>query len=96
MQQNDVPVVKMVHIQNGSDASLHGLCLRITSEPAFADPWEARIALIAEKSDYSLEAVVSKQSISCSHRVIWANLPSGSRGSCGLNSWMARSDFLST
>jgi hypothetical protein len=57
MQQNDVSVVKIVHIENGADAPLYDLRLRITSEPAFADPWEARIALITEKSTYNLEAV---------------------------------------
>jgi hypothetical protein len=56
-QQNDVPVVKTVHVENGSDATLHDLRLRITSEPAFADPWEAHIALIAAGSTYHLEAV---------------------------------------
>src|SRR5262245_3918 len=55
-QQNDVPVVKIIHVENRSDASLRDLRLRITSEPTFADPWEARIALIAEKSTYNLEA----------------------------------------
>ena len=43
MQQNDVPVVKTVHIANRSHASLRELRLRITSEPDFAQPWETRI-----------------------------------------------------
>jgi hypothetical protein len=57
MQQNDVPVVKVVHVENGSDIPRRDLRLRITSVPDFADPWEARIALIAERSTYNLEAI---------------------------------------
>jgi hypothetical protein len=57
MQQNDVPVVKAVHVENGSHVPLRDLRLRITPEPDFAEPWEARIELIAEGSTYNLEAV---------------------------------------
>lgn len=46
MQQNDVPVVKTLRILNGSEVTLRDLLVRITSEPAFAAPWESRISVI--------------------------------------------------
>lgn len=57
MQQNDVPVVKLVHVENTSELPLRDLRLRITPQPAFAGPWEARVDLIEGKSTWSLKAV---------------------------------------
>ena len=57
MQQNDVPVIKAVHVENTGDTPLRDLRLRISPEPEFADPWEARIAAVAEGSTYNLGAI---------------------------------------
>jgi hypothetical protein len=58
MQQNDLPVVSAVHIENVSDIPpLRDLRLRIIPEPQFADSWETRIDLVTEGSTYNIEAV---------------------------------------
>jgi len=54
MQQNDVPVVQTVHIDNTGDTPLHDLEFTITAEPAFAEPWRARIEAIPEGQTYNL------------------------------------------
>ena len=57
MQQNDVPIISAVHVDNASDAPLHDVRLRIAAEPDFAAPVEQRIAAVAPRSTYTLEAV---------------------------------------
>jgi very-short-patch-repair endonuclease len=57
MQQNDVPVVKLVHVENTSELPLRDLRLRITPQPAFAGPWEARVDLVEGKSTWTLKEV---------------------------------------
>lgn len=57
MQQNDVTVVKAVHVENLSNKPLRDLHLCIIPEPQFAEPWKAHIDLIGEDSIYNLEAV---------------------------------------
>lgn len=57
MQQNDVPVVKAIHVENISDQPLRDVRLSITAEPAFAEPWEWRLAYFKENSTYRLDSV---------------------------------------
>jgi hypothetical protein len=57
MQQNDVPVIKHVHISNQSNTFIRDLRLRITPEPNFAGPWETRIDVIVQKSIYNLREI---------------------------------------
>lgn len=57
MQQNDVPVVKSIQIENSSERPLHDLRLRINSEPQFVRPWEERIDLVPECSTFNLKVV---------------------------------------
>jgi uncharacterized membrane protein len=42
MQQNDIPVVKMLHVENRGDAPLRDLQVRISTEPAFALGWSTQ------------------------------------------------------
>ena len=53
MQQNDVPVVKALRILNETDAALRDLIVRITTEPAFAAPWESRVTAINPGETFS-------------------------------------------
>ena len=57
MQQNDVPVVKALHIENRTDATLRDLQVRICAEPAFAQGWITHVASIGEKATYNVEAI---------------------------------------
>jgi very-short-patch-repair endonuclease len=57
MQQNDVPVVKTLHVDNQTGARLHDLRLRVHPEPAFAGVWETRLEHVAARSTYNLPAV---------------------------------------
>src|SRR5690349_20712583 len=57
MQQNDVPVVKAVHITNTSPRPLRDLRLCLRPEPAYAEPWERPIALRSEAATHTLTAV---------------------------------------
>lgn len=57
MHQNDVPVVKAIQIANHTEFPLKQLRIRIDSEPAFAEPWEALIDGVTEGGEYRLEAV---------------------------------------
>src|SRR5262252_8117946 len=57
MQQNDVPVVKAVHITNTSLRPLRDLRLCLRPEPAYAEPWESRIALLPAGATHTLTAV---------------------------------------
>jgi very-short-patch-repair endonuclease len=57
MQQNDVPVVKGLRIINGTDTVLRDLIVRITTEPAFAASWEARVTAINPGETFNLGVV---------------------------------------
>src|SRR4030067_2607312 len=57
MQQNDVPVVKSLAIENRSGSVLRNLLVRIKAEPEFAIDWTARIDHIGEAPTYRLDKV---------------------------------------
>ena len=57
MQQNDVPVVKRLRVENRTSAPLRDLQVRVWCEPEFAAPWSTQIATIAEQSTYNIDAV---------------------------------------
>lgn len=57
MQQNDVPVIKLVQIENLSGNSLNNLQLLIISDPPFAHHWQEKIDLIPEDSTYDLKSL---------------------------------------
>jgi very-short-patch-repair endonuclease len=57
MQQNDVPIVKALHIDNRTAASLRDIEVRISVEPAFARNWVRQVAAVHEEATYTLEAV---------------------------------------
>ena len=59
LQQNDIAVVKAVHIDNQSDQPLVDLKLRVTSEPGFADPYEIRVAYVDANKSYNLKTLGS-------------------------------------
>ncbi len=57
MQQNDVPVVKRLRIENVSTEPLRDVVVRIRMEPAVSAPWEARVESIAPGAAHGFEAV---------------------------------------
>lgn len=57
LQQNSVPVVKIVRLHNRGPAPLEDVRLRILVEPFLAIPWEARIARIDPGSTNNPERV---------------------------------------
>jgi hypothetical protein len=57
IQQNDVPVVKAVNIDNLTELSLRDVTVEISAEPAFSQPWSAQIDAIGEGSTFTIEAV---------------------------------------
>ncbi len=50
MQQNDVPVLQRLRVENISRAPIRSILVRITAEPAFAVPVEVRIEMLAPAS----------------------------------------------
>ncbi|MBT7454586.1 MAG: hypothetical protein HN796_11915, partial [Gemmatimonadetes bacterium] len=56
-QQNDVPVVKSLKVENETDESLQDVEVRITGEPNFCEPWSTRIATVPAGGIYSVPAV---------------------------------------
>lgn len=57
MQQNDVPIVKALHIENRADTPLRDIEVRISAEPAFAQGWGTWVTAVGEHSTYNLGAV---------------------------------------
>lgn len=57
MQQNDVPIVKVLHVENRGDEPLRDVGIRITADPEFAAEWTTRISLISERATYNVEAI---------------------------------------
>ena len=57
MQQNDVPVVKSLVIDNPLDRPLENLRVQLSGEPAFCEPWEARLSKIPPQSSHKLRLV---------------------------------------
>ena len=57
MQQNDVPMIKVLHIENHTDAPLSDLEVRIAAEPAFALNWTSRVAAVGAQSIYNIDAI---------------------------------------
>lgn len=62
MQQNDVPVVKALHIDNATEVPLRDVTVEISVEPNFARPWRAHVDVIGEGSSYTIDAVDLKLS----------------------------------
>ena len=54
MQQNDVPVIKMLRITNTQDHVLRDLLVHVTAEPAFASSMDLRITAIDPGATYNL------------------------------------------
>lgn len=57
MQQNDVPVVQSLQVENRSEYPLNDCRVRISADPEFAAEWKADIAQIGPSSAYKLESV---------------------------------------
>jgi very-short-patch-repair endonuclease len=57
LQQNDVPVVKMVRVRNLGEEPLRDIELRISAEPRFGEGWSSRIAEIGPGATYNLNAI---------------------------------------
>ena len=56
-QQNDVPVVKVLHVENLTDEPVHNVQVRISAEPDFCQAWQTHIATIPEGGTFSIPAV---------------------------------------
>lgn len=57
MQQNDVPIVRALRIENRGELPLRDLEVRISAEPDFARSWSARVAEVAPHAIYNIPAV---------------------------------------
>ncbi|MGE5174575.1 MAG: hypothetical protein ACM3MD_12185 [Betaproteobacteria bacterium] len=57
MQQNDVPVIKALHVVNSTQSQLRDLQVLITAEPAFALPWEGRAASINPGETFNFDII---------------------------------------
>ena len=57
MQQNDVPVIKSLVIDNPLDRALENLRVQVSGEPGFCEPWEARLSKIPPQSSHRLRLV---------------------------------------
>ena len=57
MQQNDVPVIKSLVIDNPLDRALENLHVQVSGEPGFCEPWEARLSKIPPQSSHRLRLV---------------------------------------
>ena len=57
LQQNDVPVIKSLAIDNPLDRSLENLRIRVSGEPGFCEPWEARLAMVPPRSSHKFRSV---------------------------------------
>ncbi|MBU2489819.1 MAG: DUF4011 domain-containing protein [Proteobacteria bacterium] len=57
LQQNDVPVIKSMTLENRSEAPLEDLLISISAEPEFARGWESRIARIEPGASFSLGVI---------------------------------------
>ena len=65
MQQNDVPVVKSLIIENGESEVLRDLEIRISAEPEFAVTWSKRLDVLAPSERFSTHGVDLQLSPSC-------------------------------
>lgn len=57
IQQNDVPIVKLLRIENYGDVPLRDLEVRISVEPAFAETWTRRITSISPHTIVDLDLI---------------------------------------
>ena len=57
MQQNDVPVIKSLIIDNPLDRPLENLRVHVSSEPPFCEPWEIHLSAIPPESSHRLRSV---------------------------------------
>ena len=56
-QQNDVPIVKALHVDNTTDEPLEGVEVEIQGRPDFCRPYRTTIERIPENGTYTLDAV---------------------------------------
>ena len=54
MQQNDVPLIKALRIQNSSDVPLRDVTIRVTAEPSFALSWERNVTSVNPGESFNL------------------------------------------
>ena len=57
MQQNDVPVIKSLVIDNPLDRALENLRVQVSGESGFCEPWEARLSKIPPQCSHRLRLV---------------------------------------
>lgn len=62
MQQNYVPIIRRVELKNLHPEDLQDLKVTISTEPEFAYPWEAQIALVPGDQAFELDKVNLKLS----------------------------------
>jgi len=57
MQQNHVPIVRQIKINNNSDNDIEHIKLSITTDPDVADEWSIRISSIPAGQEYKLDKI---------------------------------------
>ena len=56
-QQNDVPVVKVLHVENLTDEAIHNVQVSISAEPDFCQAWRTYITTVPARGTFSIPAV---------------------------------------
>ena len=57
MQQNDVPIIKSLLIDNPLSRPLENVRIHVSGDPPFCEPWEARVARIPPNSSHRFKSV---------------------------------------
>ncbi|MGH9349416.1 MAG: DUF4011 domain-containing protein [Vicinamibacterales bacterium] len=57
LQQNDVPVVKAIRLDNLTSEPIRDVHVRVAAEPDFSQPWSTHVALVAGGATYRLDAI---------------------------------------
>ena len=57
LQQNDVPVIKSLHVTNISDQLLKDVTLTITTDPDFADSWSTHLLQLGAGDTFNFQTI---------------------------------------
>ena len=56
IQQNRIPIVRKLILENNSDKDLSELKIEITTKPGFANTWNHRIEILPKEQSFEIEA----------------------------------------
>ncbi|TNF28003.1 MAG: DUF3320 domain-containing protein [Deltaproteobacteria bacterium] len=57
LQQNDIPVIRLLRVDNLTDARVEDIELRVSADPMVFEPWTTRIAAIDAHATYNLRSL---------------------------------------